>query len=96
MNKGKYYKLMEVKCSQEGCFNYSAEGYSLCESCIHGSPMRMDEKDIEFLKDYNFELEEREVCKKCKQTRKDHNNWSSARNPKCCNNFALSMRGEEK
>jgi hypothetical protein len=53
--------LLEHKCSEPNCYNFSARGYVLCERCLYGSPKRMDDEDIVRVKNPKNELLAEEI-----------------------------------
>jgi len=56
MSKNTIKWIKENKCQTEGCYNYSERGYILCVNHLHGFPQKIDDEDIERLK--NAEVEE--------------------------------------
>ena len=52
ISKEKYDELIELKCNEEGCFNYCEQGYIYCQGHLRGFPQRMSEKDIKDIKEF--------------------------------------------
>lgn len=43
--------LKEAKCSEEGCYNYRINGLIYCIRHLYGSPIRMTDEEIQWLKE---------------------------------------------
>lgn len=50
MTKTRVDYLLENKCKEKDCYNYSERGYIYCVNHLHGFPHRMDTEDIAKLK----------------------------------------------
>jgi hypothetical protein len=51
MNKDEMDYWIEHKCEEKGCYNVAEKGYIFCIPHLHGTPSKLPEEVIKYLKE---------------------------------------------